>query len=128
MEPAFDPAAVCPGGLGRYEGSSDSVATTYAETDELAEFCRALLAGIGRLRQTTYWSLVEGLSSQQLQREGVAYLHDLAEAPSASGGSSSALEESGFESLRFVLWFIAGVIVCAIGGYVLVRLVVFRDN
>jgi hypothetical protein len=36
--------------------------------------------------------------------------------------------ESGFLSQRFALWFIAAVLVAALGAYAVVRLVVFRDN
>jgi hypothetical protein len=120
VEPAFEPASTCPGGPGRYEGSDESAASEYSEANELAEFCRAVLAGVGRLRQTTYWGLVESLGSAKVQREGIGYLAQLAEAPAASGGDSAgvvgalasetvAVEESGTRTLQAV-YILVGVV------------------
>jgi hypothetical protein len=128
LEPVFEPAAVCPGPPDAYHGESESVAAEYGNDLYLSEFCKALVAGVGRLRQTVYWGLVESLGTEQLQREGTGYLQQLAAAPPASAGGDGPLLESGFESNRFALWLIAAIGVALLPCYVLVRLVIFRDN
>jgi hypothetical protein len=123
----------CPEGLGAYEGDDASVDAVYGLAADLVQECRVLRFGLGQVRERVWWSVLESLSSQALQREGNQLLTRLAESPSSVGepvdvSELVSLDESGFLSLRFVLWFIAAVLVGGLASYALVRLVVFRDN
>jgi hypothetical protein len=126
-------APACPEGPGVYEGEDASVDAVYGLAADLVQECRVLRFGLGQVRRRVWWSVLESLSSQSLQREGDQLLTRLVEAPSSAGepvdvSELASLDESGFLSLRFVLWFIAAVLVAGLAAYALVRLVVFRDN
>ncbi len=119
----------CPGGLGAYEGEDPAVAAVYGLDADLVASCVVERYGLARVRERTYWSVAEAVGSAHLQEVGNELLSQIAEAPPSSGSAlSPEVVESGFEAEKFALWFIAAVLVCGLGAYLLVRLVVFRDN
>jgi hypothetical protein len=107
----------------------------YEIGEDVLSLCRVLRYQLAAVTERQFWQLDQAVADREGQsgqlRRQVALLEQLTEVPPPSIDGLGALEhtdESGFLSVRYALWFLAGLGVMLLGGYVIVRLVVFRDN
>lgn len=119
-EPPGEGAPSCPEPLAGYEGEDPAVAAEYSVSEGLFGLCRVVRFEEGRTQERVWWGVLQALSAEGREKEGVKLLGEIAEAPpsEAAGGSgvvdavsagTEAVESYGVHTLQ-AIYILIGVV------------------